>query len=252
MGMEGSVLFFRRLTALGVGVVLAVIAPAALLNPASAAITRNARVSPSSQHNAWVALSASPSSWPLLAGAGATTTAGALMINGGTFQSPAYGSTFVLTGTAPVGDTVSLHFHKAGTPANDYSIVRTVAADDTGFWLRPITANIAYRYYATDGTLTSANVLNAPTPTVKSPLRALAALGSTYTLTGGAPPNSVVYVHFHAAGSPASDYSIVRSVNVDDTGAWARPYLVIQDYRFFTSPTDSNDADYAKYLVQVG
>ena len=129
--MAGPPPFVRRLAVLGLGIGSILLAPPGQLEPASAAVGRD------------------------------TTSLRALTINGGTFQSPPYGSVFAITGTAPVGETVSLHFHKAGTPATDYSIVRTVTADNTGFWIRPIAAIVDYRYYATDDALTSPRVLNA-------------------------------------------------------------------------------------------
>ena len=98
---------------------------------------------------------------PRLVPPATTTATGALMINGGVFTAPAFGTAFVITGTAPVSSPVTLHFHKAGTPATDYSITRTVTADNTGFWIRPIAAIVDYRYYATDDALTSPRVLKA-------------------------------------------------------------------------------------------
>ena len=174
-----------------------------------------------------------------------------MVINGGSTQTPAYGSTFVITGTAPAGATVSLNFHKAGTAATDYSIVRTVLADNNGNWTRAITANVDYRYYANVGSTMSNNVLSQPTATLDGPLSRVATLNALYTLTGTATPGTAVYLHFHAAGTAATDYSIVRLVTADANGNWTRPYLAIRDYRLYVSRSASASASYTSYLVQA-
>ena len=38
-------------------------------------------------------------------------------------------------------------------------------------------------------------------------------------ITGKAAPYGLLYLHFHKAGTPTSDYSIVRAVRPDSTGA---------------------------------
>ena len=238
--MIGRSLLRKQLASIAVGAALALIPYPGLPGAVVATTDWGAGLSTSDQGDA-----------PRLSPVATITPTDTLMINGGVFATPSFGAAFVITGTAPIGDLVMLHFHKAGTPATDYGIVRTVTADSTGFWLRPIAANIAYRYYATAGGLTSATVLNAPVPTIDGAPAGTAILGSIYTLTGGAPANSLIYLHFHAAGTAPTDYSIIRPVGVDNTGSWIRPYLVTQDYRFFASPDDSNDITYSQRLIQA-
>ena len=182
--------------------------------------------------------------------AAASAPARALTLNGGGFQSPEVGSSFVLTGTAPVGESVQLHFHRAGTKATDYSVLRTVTADATGFWSRAITADVDYRYYATDAELSTDVVLNAPSPTISGPLSRSITRGSVYLVSGKAVANTTVYLHLHAAGTPAGDYSIVHAVPVDSAGGWSRPDRARSDYRMYVSRNRSADTDYASYLVQ--
>lgn len=58
------------------------------------------------------------------------------------------GSTYTITGTAIPGNTLTVHFHKAGTAPNDYSILRTVTVTNNGTWARPYVAATDYRFFA--------------------------------------------------------------------------------------------------------
>lgn len=186
--------------------------------------------------------------------AGRTSNAPALRsltINGGPYQNPAFNSSFSLTGTAPVGETVSLHFHKAGTDAADYSVVRSVTADATGFWIRPVTANTDYRYYATDGELTSPSVLNQPDPSINGDLQRTVRQNSANTLDGGASPHSTVYLHVHPAGTAAGDYSKLLTVDADGAGYWFLNYQTSADFRIYASHENPAAPDFISYLVQA-
>jgi hypothetical protein len=58
---------------------------------------------------------------------------------------------------------------------------------------------------------------------------------STYTIIGigiGI-PGTTVTVHFHKAGTAATDYSILRTTVVGRTGTWSRSYVAGTDYRFY-------------------
>lgn len=70
-------------------------------------------------------------------------------INGAATRTVKKKSTVTLTGTGLPGQTLTLHFHKAGTAANDYSIVRSVSVTRTGSWSRAFVADVDYRIYAT-------------------------------------------------------------------------------------------------------
>ena len=161
--------------------------------------------------------------------ASASPSAGATVIDGPATQTPLYNSTFTINGTAPASSTVTLHFHKTGTPASDYSLTRTVGSDAKGKWSRTITANQDYRYYATAGSGTSATVLNQPAPTVDGPRARQIAKDSQYSLTGAGLPGGTLYLHFHAAGTPTNDYTLVRSVTADSSGHWVHNYIASQD-----------------------
>jgi len=174
------------------------------------------------------------------------------LILGGNVQRPLYGSTFVIRGTAPAGDVVLLHFHKRGTATNDYSMVRSVTTNSSGSWSRSILANTDYRYYATDGSATSNNVLFNPRPTVSGPLTRVVAKNHTTSISGTSVPGTTVYVHFHKAGTAASDYSIVRAVTANSSGAWTKSFLASVDYRIFASRASGDSVSgYTTYVFQA-
>jgi hypothetical protein len=58
------------------------------------------------------------------------------------------GTTTTLTGTGIPGATLTLHFHRAGTAPDDYSLLRTVTVGASGRWSRPLTPTSDYRLYA--------------------------------------------------------------------------------------------------------
>lgn len=180
------------------------------------------------------------------------TVVPAPLILGGNVQRPLYGSTFVIRGTAPAGDVVLLHFHKSGTAANDYSLVRSATANSSGSWTRAILANTDYRYYATDGSATSNNVLFQPRPTVSGPLTRVVAKNHTTSISGTSVPGTTVYVHFHKAGTAAGDYSIVRAVTANSSGAWTKSFLASVDYRIFASRAAGDSVSgYTTYVFQA-
>ena len=164
-------------------------------------------------------------------------------ISGPSVVHPPYNRAFYITGTAPAGASVDLHFHRAGTASTDFSIVRTVVANGAGNWVRLITPNVDYRYYASVGTnpvAVSGTVANEPAATLDGPDTRTVARNATYTLTGTSVPGSVVYLHFHQAGTAADDYSIVRSITTGADGTWTRPYLASTDYRLYVSRSADN------------
>lgn len=57
----------------------------------------------------------------------------------------------IVSGTAPAGSTVVLQNHTQWTPADDYSIVRTVRANSAGRWARAFRLDVDYRVFATVG-----------------------------------------------------------------------------------------------------
>lgn len=69
-------------------------------------------------------------------------------IAGGSTHVVARGSTYTITGTGLPGQTLTVHFHKAGTASTDYSILRTVPIGSNGSWSRAYVASVDYRFYA--------------------------------------------------------------------------------------------------------
>ena len=160
-------------------------------------------------------------------------------ITGAAWQIPRFGAVFTITGTAPAGSLVTLRFHKSGTPVGSYGLVRTLTTPTSGTWTRPIAAVFDYRYYATldttAGQVSSGNVLFQPSPIVNGPLNVITAKNKPFTITGKAAPYSLLYLHFHKQGTPAADYSIVRSVRTNSVGVWSRVILASSDYRYYAS-----------------
>ncbi len=60
--------------------------------------------------------------------------------------------------------------------------------------------------------------------------------GATYAVVGFAAPGATVVLHYHRAGTAATDYSIERSVRADPTdGFWFRESVLDVDYRVFAT-----------------
>jgi sugar lactone lactonase YvrE len=70
-------------------------------------------------------------------------------------------STVVLKGTGVAGSTVRVHFHQAGTAANDFNIVRDVVVAANGTWTRSYVASVDYRFFvsSTTNSLTTSTYL---------------------------------------------------------------------------------------------
>ena len=165
----------------------------------------------------------------------------ALAISGASRRFSAYGSAFAITGTAGPGTRVSLHFHPAGQPASDFSVVRTVDADATGAWQWPLTVAGDNSYYATVGDQTTATVLNIAVPTVDGPLTRVVPRGARYTVTGQAVPGTQVELRLRRADPNPGDFNIVRRATVDSTGHWRFSYLARADYSFYVLPAPGAD-----------
>ena len=56
------------------------------------------------------------------------------------------GANYTITGTYLPGEDVTLHFHKQGTAAKDYSIARTVHTNSKGAWSKTYRADVDYRF----------------------------------------------------------------------------------------------------------
>lgn len=58
-------------------------------------------------------------------------------------------SVYTITGTSEPGSTVTIHFHRSGTAANDFSILRKVAVASNGTWAKPYVAAADVMLYVT-------------------------------------------------------------------------------------------------------
>ena len=173
-------------------------------------------------------------------------------IDGSAVRMTHLNSRFAITGTAPAGALVTLHFHQAGTAPSDYSIVRTTVADSMGNWSDVLVTNVDHRYFAKVGGATSSVVLNQlEVATVDGARARITSAGHTYILTGTASPGSTVWLHFHRFGMAAGDFSIVRSVVADADGNWTRSYLAEADYRLYASNAATPHAAAQPTLIQA-
>lgn len=179
-----------------------------------------------------------------------------VLIAGGLLQKPLAGSTFLVTGTGPAGAPVTVHFHRAGTPAWDYTLLKTVTSDANGTWSQPVVASTDYAYYATAASSAASDVVQLlPAPTVSGASSRMVRRSSTVTLTGLGVPGSPVYLHFAVlgAGGAPGPYAVVRTVTVAANGTWVRSYLASVGYGVFVS-RDSGTLPLgaATYLLPLG
>jgi hypothetical protein len=71
------------------------------------------------------------------------------VINGAGSRSVRKGTTYTIAGTGIPGAAVTVHFHKAGTAPDDFSLLRTVTVSGDGSWSRSYVAAVDYRFFAT-------------------------------------------------------------------------------------------------------
>ena len=157
----------------------------------------------------------------------------AVTISGAASLTPTYGTNVSINGRAPAGSTVAIFFHRANVPG--YVQRRTLQADANGVFVTSFAPNDDYRYYAQVGTQQSAGVLVQATPSVVGTTTRLARKGHTIVLVGHGSPHTSVLLHFHKAGTAATDYSLLRSVHVDANGVWTKAVVVSVDYRVYGS-----------------
>ncbi|MDQ2757077.1 MAG: hypothetical protein M3Y71_11005 [Actinomycetota bacterium] len=149
-----------------------------------------------------------------------------------------HGATYTVLGYATPGTTVVLHYHRAGTAANDYSIERSVRAAADGFWVRESVLDVDYRVFATVGTGNphSATVLftssGATAPVITGPSQALP-FGQLFTVRGTAAPFIQVQLHYRRTSAPTVD--IARTVYTDENGAWSRTAVLDTSYTAFAT-----------------
>ena len=154
-------------------------------------------------------------------------------INGPTTISARYGSAVTISGHAAAGATVTVWFHAPRTVG--YQVLRTLQADGNGVFSSSFKPNDDTRYYAQVGTVISASVLEQLTPNISGDLVRVTRRGHTITLTGHGAPHSSVLLHFHKAGTAATNFRLLRSVHVGANGVWSKTVTVSVDYRVFAS-----------------
>lgn len=158
------------------------------------------------------------------------------------------GSTVTISGKAPAGSTVQIFFRKRGDAS--FVLRRTLVATQTNTFSTSYVATEDYRHYAQIADTKTDSMLAQIAPTVTGPDSQSVKRNSSVTIHGTGTPGSTVKVHFHKAGAPLNDYSIVREVAVSSSGTWSRAYVATVDYRFHVT-SDANGLSTHSYLVQA-
>jgi hypothetical protein len=187
----------------------------------------------------------------LVAGTGAATAAAAPVLNGPQLGFTTPYSTVGISGTAPVGSTVEIWFHKR-TPegyTQQYTKRRTLTVGSDGTFSTSYVANDDYRYFAQVGTAKSAVNLTKIPVHINQPRTQTSTPTGGYHFTGVAIPYTVVKLHLHAKGTPADDYSITRAADVLANGTWSFAIPSKTDYRMFAI-SEPNNTVTPTYLMQ--
>ena len=161
------------------------------------------------------------------------------------------GATVTIAGSAPAGSKVGIWFHKR-TPIGAtqlYTQRRTLTVGSSGQFSTTYLANDDYRYYAEVNGVKSKIVLAKIPIRIAGPLTRTATPNEGYHLTGVADPSTVVRLHLHAKGTPATDYSITRTANVSAKGVWTFKIASDTDYRIFAI-SFANSTVTVPYLLQ--
>jgi hypothetical protein len=154
-------------------------------------------------------------------------------IDGSSTRATTYGSTVSIAGTADPGSTVEIWFRSAHESV--FTRRRTLVASNSGAWSTSYVATDDYRIYAANAGVQSPTILIQIAPTIAGPAVRTVRRNSTATINGTATPGATVTLHFHKAGTPASDYSILRTITAAANGTWSRPYVASTDYRYYAS-----------------
>jgi hypothetical protein len=177
--------------------------------------------------------------WPLVLAKEATSTAtDALpLLSGYNPTQIAFNATVAVSGYADPSSTVNVEFHVYGQ--NGYDVRRTLTSGANGLFSFTYTATKDERYVAAgNGKLSNYELTSVP-PSVNGPTTVDAPKNSTVTITGQSTSGADVYIHFHAQGTPAGDYSIVREVGVSGAnGPYSRAVALTRDYRFYVTGTN--------------
>ncbi len=187
----------------------------------------------------------------LVAGTGVATAATGPVLNGPAQGLATVGTTVTISGTAPVGSTVEIWFHKR-TPRYDpqvYTKRRSLIVGADGTFSTSYVANDDYRYFAQVGAAKSSNHLTQIPVHINGPARQTAVRDAGYHLTGQAIPNTLVKFHLHSKGTAPGVYNMVRTANVRSDGTWSFGIASNTDYRVFAI-SGANNTFTPSYLLQ--
>jgi hypothetical protein len=187
----------------------------------------------------------------MAAGTGVAAAAAGPVLNGPEQGFATVGSTVAISGTAPIGSTVDIWFHKR-TPryyTQIYTKRRSLTVGSDGTFSTSYVANDDYRYFAQVGTAKSSTHLTQVPVQINGPATQTAIRDAGYHLTGLAIPNTVVKFHLHAKGTRANDYNMVRTSNVHSDGKWTFKIASNTDYRIFAISAANNTVT-PRYLLQ--
>lgn len=162
-------------------------------------------------------------------GAGALTPT---TISGPVTRVNTYGQNYTIQGTGPAGSTVDVAHN--GTWNFDVVAVVEVPVPCSGRWTLSETAVDDYRFWASHGTFTTPTYRALIAPTISGGASHTVPKNSTYTIRGTGAPGQNVTVHVHKPGTPANDYSTLRTAYVSD-GAWSTSLVVSGDTRFYAT-----------------
>jgi hypothetical protein len=187
----------------------------------------------------------------LVAGTGVAAAAAGPVLNGPEQGLATVGSTVTISGTAPVGSTVDIWFHKRTPRYNPqvYTKRRSLMVGADGTFSTSYVANDDYRYYAQVGSAKSSNHLTQVPVQINGPTTQTAVRDAGYHLSGQAIPNTVVKFHLHSKGTAPGVYNMVRTANVRSDGTWSFGIASNTDYRVFAI-SGANNTVTGRFLLQ--
>jgi hypothetical protein len=169
-------------------------------------------------------------------------------LDGAAVQATPFHSVVTVSGTAPSGATVGIYFH--GRNQAGYTLRRTLVAGADGKFSTTYLAVDAVRYYAAIGSAASPSILMLIRPLPDGPASRTVTKNAAYTITGTSIPSTTVTIHFHKPGGAVNDYSVLRQVAVNSSGAWAKPYVATSDIAFYvTSDVEPVTLTSGKYVI---
>jgi hypothetical protein len=199
----------------------------------------------------------------LVAGTGVAAAAAGPVLNGPQRGLAAEGSAVTISGTAPVGSTVDIWFHRRNPHLGPQVYVkrRSLPVGADGRFRTTYVAKDDYRYYAQVGSVKSSvhltrvpvqiTMTQVPVWTIMTQVPGRIRRSATATptgLSGRAIPYTVVKLHLHAKGTAPGVYNIVRTANVLSDGIWGFRMPSDTDYRVFAISGANNTSTRSYFL----